>query len=95
MTDEELQKFADMNVRLVYAGKSVEGKLIAGYTAQLRVNAPYAIQWYDINKTLGTHEERLVAIELAESVESVEILDEPAETAAEIEEVAEDAQTPG
>ena len=24
MTDEELQKFADMNVRLVYAGKSVE-----------------------------------------------------------------------
>lgn len=93
MTDEELQTYADQHVRLAYGGRTVTGKLITGYAAQIRVNAPYAIQWYDENPSLGTKEERLVAIPHADAVESVEIVDESART--EISDAAEDAQTPG
>lgn len=93
MTDERLQQFSDQKVRLVFGGRAVVGTLITGYRAQIGVRAPYAIQWYDVNPTLGTKEERLVAIPSAEAVESVELVNE--DVAAEIEDEAEDEQTPG
>lgn len=93
MTDEELQSYADANVRVTLGGRMLQGKLITGFAAQIGVNAPYAIQWYDVNTTSGTTEERVVAIPSAEAVEAIEFVDEPA--AAEIEDAAEDAQTPG
>ena len=63
------------------------------FEAQVRVKASYAIQWYDVNPTLGTNEERLAAIPHAEAVESIELIDESA--TAEIENEAEETQTPG
>jgi hypothetical protein len=93
MTDEELQEYADQNVRLITAGRTVIGKLITGTRAQVAVQAPYAVQWHDRNPTLGAKEERLVAIPSAEAVESIELINE--DVAAEIQDVAEDAQTPG
>ena len=95
MTDDELEKFAGANVRLVFGGQTLTGKLITGYEAQIRVKAPYSIQWYDVNPSTGTNEERLAAIPTAAAVESIEFVDEPEETAIEIKDAAEDAQTPG
>ncbi len=93
MTDDQLQEYANQNVRLVVGGQTIVGKLITGFESQIRVKAPYAIQWYDVNPTLGTNEERLAAIPQADAVESIELVDEsPRE---EIEEVAEETQTPG
>jgi len=93
MTDEQLQEYANQNVRLVVGGRTMTGKLITGFESQIRVKAPYAIQWYDVNPTLGTNEERLAAIPQADAVESIELVDEsPRE---EIEEAAEETQTPG
>jgi len=93
MTDDELQRFSDQKVRLVSGGRTIVGTLITGFRAQIAVQAPYAIQWYDINPTLDAKEERLVALASAAAVESVELVDEDA--AAEIESEAEDEQTPG
>ena len=93
MTDEQLEEYANQNVRLVAGGQTITGKLITGYAAQIRVKAPFAIQWYDVNPTLGTNEERLAAIPSADGVESIEVVDES--PSAEIEDAAEEAQTPG
>jgi hypothetical protein len=93
MTDDELLRYADANVRLTIGGQTLRGKLITGFAAQIGVQAPYAIQWHDVNPTSGTTEERVVTIPSAEAVEAIEFVDEPA--AAEIEDAAEDAQTPG
>ncbi len=93
MTDEELQSYADGNVRVTLGGRTLQGKLITGFAAQIGVNAPYAIQWYDVNPTSGTTEERVVAIPSAEAVEAIEFVHEQA--AVEIEDAADDAQTPG
>ena len=71
----------------------IGGKLLTGFEAQVRVKAPYAIQWHDVIPTLGTNEERLAAIPHAEAVELIELRDESA--TAEIENEAEDTQTPG
>ncbi len=93
MTNEELERYANQNVRLVTGGRTLTGQLIAGFEAQIRVHAPFAIQWHDVNPSLGTNEERLAAIPNAEEIESVEIVDESAKD--EIKDEAEDAQTPG
>ncbi|MGA8576032.1 MAG: hypothetical protein WB609_10195 [Candidatus Cybelea sp.] len=93
MTDEQLEEYANQNVRLVAGGQTMTGKLITGYAAQIRVKAPYAIEWHDVNPTLGTNEERLAAIPHADAVESIELVDESAST--EIEEAAAETQTPG
>ena len=93
MTDDELQSYADSHVRVTFGGQTLTGKLITGFAAQIAVKAPYAIQWHDVNSASGTNEERLVAIPSAEVVESIELVDEG--VAAEIEDAAEDAQTPG
>lgn len=93
MTDEELQTYADGYVRLTLGGKTLTGKLISGFAAQVGVNAPYAIRWHDVNQSSNTEEVRLVAIPNAEAVESIELIDE--DSAAEIKDEAEDAQTPG
>jgi hypothetical protein len=95
MTDEELQRFAGEKVRLVIAGRTVTGKLVAGFEAQLKVQAPYAIEWYDVNRTLHANEMRLAAIHDAGAVESIELLDVAQETEDEIEDAAEETQTPG
>jgi hypothetical protein len=93
MTDEDLQKFADQNVKLTYGGKTLVGKLIAGFAAQVAVEAPYAVRWYDVNPSLGTKEERLVAIPHAAAVDSIHLVNE--EPRDEIIDAADDAQTPG
>ena len=93
MKNEELESYANQNVRLIIGGSTLIGQLIVGFEAQTRVKAPYAIRWYDINPSLGTSEERVAAIPNAQEIESIEIVDESAK--AEIEDVAEDAQTPG
>jgi hypothetical protein len=93
LTDDDLRQFANGNVRLTFDGQTLTGKLIIGFEAQVRVNAPYALLWHDLNPTSGTREERLVAIPSAEAVESIELLDE--DVSEEIEDAAEDAQTPG
>lgn len=93
MTDDELQEFANSTVRVAFDGQALTGKLISGFEAQVRVDAPYALQWHDVNPTSGTKEERLVAIPSAEVVESIELVDENASN--EIADIAEDAQTPG
>jgi hypothetical protein len=95
MTDEELQRFVDQRVRLTYGGQSLTGKLIAGFEAQLSVKAPYAIEWGDKDSVLGTYEVRRVAIPSAAAVESIEPLDESEYLGAEIEEDANEQQTPG
>jgi hypothetical protein len=95
MTDEEIQRFANQRVRLSYAGQVVAGTLIVGFAAQTQVQAPYAIQWYDVNPTLGVKEERLAAIAAAEAVEWIEPVEEADEARAEIVEAADDAQAPG
>jgi hypothetical protein len=95
MTDEEIQRFANQRVRLRYAGQVVTGTLVVGFAAQTQVQAPYAIQWYDVNPTLGVKEERLAAIASAEAVEWMEPVEEAAEARAEIADAAEDARTPG
>lgn len=93
MTDDELTQFSDQKVRLVSGGRTIVGTLITGFRAQIAVQAPYAIQWYDVDPTLGAKEERLVALPGAEAVDSVELIDE--DVAAEIEDEAKDEQTPG
>jgi hypothetical protein len=95
MTDEELQRFIGEKVRLRYGGSILTGKLVAGFETQLRVQAPYAIEWNDINETTGTNEMRIAAIQDAKSVESVELFDVAQETKDEIEEIADETQTPG
>jgi hypothetical protein len=95
MSDKEIQRFANQRVRLRYAGQVVTGTLVVGFAAQTQVQAPYAIQWYDVNPTLGVKEERLAAIASAEAVEWMEPVEEAAEARAEIADAAEDAQTPG
>ncbi|HEY2553714.1 MAG TPA: hypothetical protein VGI15_00560 [Candidatus Cybelea sp.] len=93
MTNEELERYANQKVRLVTGGRTLTGQLIAGFEAQIRVKAPFAILWHDVNPSLGTNEERLAAIPNAEEIESIEAVDESAK--AEIKDEAEDAQTPG
>jgi hypothetical protein len=93
MTDEELQGYANSTVRVRVGGQILTGKLVSGFEAQVRVDAPYALESHDVNPTTGTNEERLVAIPSAEAVESIELVDE--DVAYEIEDVAEDSQTPG
>lgn len=93
MTDEELQGYANTTVRLKLGGLILTGKLVSGFEARVSVDAPYALEWHDVNPTTGTNEERFVAIPGAEAVESIELVDE--DVAKEIEDVAEDWQTPG
>ena len=93
MTDEELQEYADCTVRITLGAGTLTGKLIIGFAAQVAVNSPYAVRSYDVNPTSGTREERFVAIPSAEDVRAVELVDE--DVAGEIEDTAEDAQTPG
>lgn len=95
MTDEELQQFADQKVRVRLGGEALTGKLLAGFEAQLRVKAPYAIESHAMNPTLGTEEERIIAIPSADVVESIELVDPSDAADAETEAVAEDNQTPG
>jgi hypothetical protein len=95
MTDEELQRFAGEKVRLTYDGSTLTGKLVAGFEAQLKVQAPYAIEWHDINETTGTNEMRIAAIQDAKSVRSIELLDIAEETKDEIKDEAQETQTPG
>jgi len=95
MTDEELQRFAGEKVRLVFAGRELTGKLVVGIESQLKVQAPYAIEWYDVDRSLGTNEMRLAAIHDAGAVKSIELLDVAKETADEIEDEADETQTPG
>lgn len=79
----------------MFAGRAVTGKLVVGFEAQLKVKAPYAIEWYDVDASLGTNEMRLAAIPDAGAVESIELLDVAEETADEIEDEADETQTPG
>ena len=95
MTDEELQRFAGEKVRLTYNGNSLTGKLVVGFEAQLKVQAPYAIEWSDINETTGTNEMRIAAMTDARAIQSIEVLDLAEETKDEIEDEAEETQTPG
>lgn len=95
MTDEELQQFAGQRIKLTYNGQALSGKLIEGFEAQLRVNAPYAIEYFEQNPTLGTDDLRTIPIRNVEGVESVEALDESEFLDAEIEGEAKDQQTPG
>lgn len=93
MTNEELERYVNQNVRLVTGGRTLTGQLIVGFEAQVRVQAPFAIQWHDVNPSSGTKEERLAAIPDAGGIESIEVVDESPK--AEIKDAAEDAQTPG
>lgn len=95
MTDSELQKFAGARVRLTYRGQTLEGKLIDGFTAQLDVKAPYAIQWYADNPSLGVREERITPIASADAVDSIEYVNDAAEARSEIDEDLEEERTPG
>lgn len=95
MTDTELQKFAGARVRLTYRGQTLEGKLIEGFTAQLDVDAPYAIQWYADNAALGVKEERITPISSADAVEDIAYANEAEEAHAEIEEDLDEERTPG
>jgi hypothetical protein len=95
MTDTELQKFAGARVRLTYRGQTLEGKLLEGFTAQLDVAAPYAIQWYSDNPSLGVKEERITPIASAEAVERIEYADDTEEADAEIEGDLDAERTPG
>ncbi len=73
MTDSELHKFAGARVRLTYRGQTLVGKLLEGFTAQLDVDAPYALQWYSDNPSLGAFkEERITPIQSADAVEAIE-----------------------
>ncbi|HEY2473663.1 MAG TPA: hypothetical protein VGI19_02570 [Candidatus Cybelea sp.] len=93
MTGEELERHANQRVRLIAGGRTLVGKLIVGFEAQIGVKAPYAIQWYDVNPTLGTREERLTAIPHPEAIDSIEVVDESARD--EIKDEAKEDQTPG
>ena len=95
MTDAELQKFAGARVRLTYRGEELVGKLIEGFTAQLDVKAPYAIQWYADNSALGVWEERITPIASADAVESIEYADESQEARSEIRDDLDEERTPG
>lgn len=95
MTDSELQKFAGARVRLTYRGQTFQGKLLDGFTAQLDVQAPYAIQWYAENPALGVKEERITPIASADAVESIEYADEASEATTEIRDDLEEERTPG
>ena len=95
MTDSELQKFAGAQVRLTYRGQTFEGKLLDGFTAQLDVEAPYAIQWYAENSSLGVTEERITPIASAEAVESIDYANEARETESEIRDEIDEERTPG
>ena len=93
MTDEELQRFCDQNVRLKIDGRILEGKLICGFEAQQTLNIPYALKTLKRNPSLDTYDTHLDGIPYAEAVESVELVDEP--VADEIEDEVQDLQTPG
>lgn len=95
MTDSELQKFAGARVRLTFRGQTLEGKLIEGFTTQLDVKAPYAIQWYADNAALSVWEERITPIASADEVERIEFVDEAAEARSEVREDLEEERTPG
>lgn len=95
MTDSELQRFAGARVRLTYRGQTLEGKLLDGFTAQLDVDAPYAIQWYADNASLGVKEERVTPILSADAVEAIEYADPAQEADAEIRDDIEEERTPG
>ncbi|MBV9720189.1 MAG: hypothetical protein JOZ77_12790 [Candidatus Eremiobacteraeota bacterium] len=95
MTDDELEPFVGENVKIVYNGQTLAGKLIGSFAAQVKVQAPYAIEWTDFNDALGTNEVRVAAIHSAEAIQSIELVNEAKETKAEIEDAVEDAQTPG
>ena len=95
MTDSELQKFAGARVRITYRGQTLEGTLLAGFTAQLDVDAPYAIQWYADNPSLGVKEERITPIVSPDAVESIEYANESQEARSEIDEDLEEERTPG
>ena len=95
MTDAELQKFAGARVRMKYRGQTLEGKLIDGFTAQLDVDAPYAIQWYADNPSLGVKEERVTPIQSADAIESIQYADEAKEANTEIRDDLEEERTPG
>ena len=79
----------------MFAGRELTGKLVVGFESQLKVQAPYAIEWHDVDTSLGTNEMRLAAIHDAGAVESIELLDVAAETADEIVDEADETQTPG
>ncbi len=93
MTDEELQQYCSQNVRLKLDGKTLTGRLICGAEAQLTVRMPYAIETLARDAALGTYDRHLAGIASPERVELVELVDEPA--AEEIEDEAEEDQTPG
>jgi|HubBroStandDraft_5_1064220.scaffolds.fasta_scaffold19284_3 hypothetical protein len=95
MTDSELQRFAGARVRLTYGGQTFEGKLLDGFTAQLDVQAPYAIQWYADNAALGVKEERITPIASADAVEHIEYADKDEAADAEIEDDLDEERTPG
>jgi hypothetical protein len=95
MTDEELQGFVDQEVRLNYRGRSLAGKLISGFAAQASVKAPYAIEWSVGDPSLGNYEVRRAGIVSAQAVDSVEFINEPEHVGAEINDVANEEQTPG
>ncbi len=93
MTDEELQRFCDQDVRLKIGGRILEGKLICGAEAQIALDRPYAIKTLNRNPSLDTLDTHFDGIPNAEGVESVELVDEP--VGEEIEENVQDSQTPG
>jgi hypothetical protein len=93
MTDEELQTFCNQIVRLKSGEGLLTGKLVCGSEAQLTIRMPYAIETSVSNASLGTYDTHWVGIKDADSVESVELVDEPVDE--EILDAAEDAQTPG
>lgn len=95
MTDSELQRFANARVRVRIAGQTLTGKLLEGFTAQLDVKAPYALQWYADNTSLGVKEERITPIPSAHAVESIQYADEGQEEVAEIRDDLDEERTPG
>ncbi len=95
MRDEELQEFADRQVTLNYRGRTLTGKLIAGFAAQASVNAPYAVEWSVGDPVLGTYELRRAAIAGADAVDEVQLVNEAQQVGDELHDMATDTQTPG
>jgi hypothetical protein len=93
MTDEELQRFCDQDVRLKIGDRILQGKLICGVEAQLALSIPYAIKTLRRNPSLETYDTHFDGIPYAEAVESAELVDEP--VGEEIEDEVQDLQTPG
>ena len=95
MTDSELQQFAGARVRLTYRGQTLEGTLLDGFTAQLDVKAPYALQWYADNRALGVKEERITPIASATDVERIEYANDADEARTELRDDLEEERTSG